>query len=78
MSRASELAVLMRAMDYDDTRAAADEMERLERVNAELVEAMRQLIEGRPEGWDADGWFTADELRQARAALTSATKEQQK
>jgi hypothetical protein len=76
MSRASELAVLMRAMDYDDTRAAADELERLERVNAELVDVC--LLFARWVQAGQDFRYPPGALQQLTAALTSATKEQQK
>lgn len=38
------LADLMRAMDYNSTRAAAEELRRLHAVNAELVKALQRCV----------------------------------
>lgn len=77
MSRASELADSLREAAGDYTawhkhlgRASADELERLERVNAELVEAITEARRLNALGLDCEDVLSA--------ALTSATKEQQK
>lgn len=38
----------------------------------ELLAALKQLVEGRPEGWSADGWFFDWELSDAHAAIAKA------
>ena len=80
MSRASELAALL-AADMADVDEVVAEMLRLERVNAELVEAdlSDQQIDAALSVWfsDIEGFRTRMRLA-IRAALTSATKEQQK
>ncbi len=77
MSKASELAALL-AADMADVDEIAAEMLRLERVNAELVEAHKKIVAIENQYTGAD-W---EEIEQARsislAALTTATKEQQK
>jgi hypothetical protein len=103
MSRASELADLMRTVemraDEDGTLwartgshfldASADELERLERVNAELVAtwsieaASRKMAEVMDYPWAHMTDQGRQQMREnaeqvIRAALTSATKEQQK
>jgi hypothetical protein len=82
MSRASELAALL-AADMADVDEVVAEILRLERVNAELVEALKgcaDFIAG-PTAWTQEQVDLLNERVHetlARAALTSATKEQQK
>lgn len=65
---------------------AAAELRRLERMNAELVEAVTRLLQNFPTdgdmaeaGWDGlEIEAACQAYDRARAALTSATKEQQK
>lgn len=64
------------ANEIDTRLQAADELERLERVNTELVTAMR-VIASFPIT-DARNMDAENMSALARAALTSATKEQQK
>lgn len=82
MSRASELAdqlrkearISPRIFVTDERLSAADELERLERVNAELATAMK-VIASFPIT-DARNMDAENMSALARAALTSATKEQ--
>lgn len=86
MSRASELADAItpskdNVPELGDLLDAAAELRRLDRVNAELVEAMR--FYANPGDYKAPftgglGKLWHDCGETARAALTSATKEQQK
>lgn len=88
MSRASELAdrIHPRTDWYEfDTQTwcneAAAELRRLERLNAELVEALRDLRQRFHSACIAagsDAWAADAACAKADAALTSATKEQQK
>lgn len=63
------------ANEIDTRLQAADELERLERVNAELVEALTDL-EAMAERYRQPGYSIPDAQKKARAALTTATKEQ--
>lgn len=68
MSRATELAEDMRRLGLTPV---ADELERLDRVNAELVEALSEW----KEFYDADVDPGESTINKMLAALTSATKE---
>lgn len=71
MSRATELADIIDAGVPFDEGEIANELRRLDRVNAELVEALQHLYAGAIVPDDKD--YAA--ATRAAAALTSATKE---
>jgi hypothetical protein len=83
MSRATELADAItpskdNVPELGDLLSAAAELRRLERVNAELVEALEICVEFIEDAHIIEGQWHWEPVQKARAALTSATKEQQK
>lgn len=87
MSRASELAdgnekcaaAWIESSDAHKFRMdTAAELRRLERVNAELVEALRSVSESAVYLGRGECSVSMEVVRKVDAALTSATKEQQK
>lgn len=83
MSRASELARLLESEVEDANlfrNEAAAELRFLERLNAELVEALTLMVRTHDEPAETLLQEVREQqwLDKARAALTSATKEQQK
>lgn len=85
MSKASELALALEEGRYEDadTDDVIQELRRLDRVNAELVEALMALLRHYPTDDDMQeaGWAASDieaacnAYDDAKATLTSATKE---
>lgn len=79
MSRASELARLLESEVEDANlfrNEAAAELRFLERVNAELVEALRSVSESAVYLGRGECSVSMEVVRKVDAALTSATKEQ--
>lgn len=52
----------------------AKEREQLRALIAMQAESLNTLVGGRPEGWDADGWFTLDDIAAANEALSASAE----
>lgn len=69
-------------MSQDDFTAITEDEDRLQELTivaldasgaSELLEALESLMFHDGDGWNADGWFSDEQLQRARAAIAKAT-----